>query len=633
MNAFSITDSRNRTWSSEEAARVTVFTGDGVTEVGDLQVRRSGDVYRVNSVQYGLSFEIWVERSESHVEVCIPNETIREDGCCRIKDIALAPQLGSAREGEPGYLVLPLLSGVLCEFHDKQPARNALRLYTYSAGSMAMFGCVYRDAVLSAIITSGQCDASIGFDTAWGAGRTYSAYALFHFREFADEAPLGENLTVRYYPDYPDKPSYVQVARRYRSYKMEECGIRTLAERGRDNKELKYSTYAMQLRLRLAWKPVPSPVPDQTPETEPPVKVAMTFDRVRDVVDGLRSLGIDQAELCLVGWNRKGHDGRYPQILPVEETLGGEEKLRSLIRYTQDAGYQIVAHDLTRAMFRISEDWDEEPIALTHDGNQCKSGGPNFWSGGRTYYLCPKRAYEKYVLRNVRTMKALGFHGVHYTDVLSIAGPSKCFHPDHPINRREGAQWINRILETHRENFGGSSSEGFLDFCAESLDRALTIEGKEKDLLAKEYVDRAVPLLPIVYHGLVSYSLSHISWNCIVRNDRRLQLRCIEYGSIPQIYFYGNFTAVSEWQTTDIRADDDEILADSLRKIKETHDMFKGNFDLQEELIENHEQVAEGIMKTDYANGISVIVNYTEEPFAYQGHVVGAMDFISLETK
>jgi hypothetical protein len=45
-----------------------------------------------------------------------------------------------------------------------------------------------------------------------------------------------------------------------------------------------------------------------------------------------RGPAFKRAQLCLVGWNQKGHDGRWPQIFPVEEALGGEEKLRRLIR-------------------------------------------------------------------------------------------------------------------------------------------------------------------------------------------------------------------------------------------------------------------------------------------------------------
>ena len=47
--------------------------------------------------------------------------------------------------------------------------------------------------------------------------------------------------------------------------------------------------------------------------------------------EAMKNAGIDKAELCLVGWNVRGHDGRWPQAFPVEPALGGEEELHWLI--------------------------------------------------------------------------------------------------------------------------------------------------------------------------------------------------------------------------------------------------------------------------------------------------------------
>ncbi|MBQ4159669.1 MAG: hypothetical protein IJD83_01945, partial [Clostridia bacterium] len=71
----------------------------------------------------------------------------------------------------------------------------------------------------------------------------------------------------------------------------------------------------------MAWKPVPCTIAEQTPENEPDVHVACTFDDVIKVMEAYKKAGVSKAEFCLVGWNMKGHDGRWPQILPVEESI------------------------------------------------------------------------------------------------------------------------------------------------------------------------------------------------------------------------------------------------------------------------------------------------------------------------
>lgn len=57
-----------------------------------------------------------------------------------------------------------------------------------------------------------------------------------------------------------------------------------------------------------------------------------SLDDVALILDELKNAGVKKAEICLVGWNKGGHDGRYPQILPIEEKIGGETKLRELIK-------------------------------------------------------------------------------------------------------------------------------------------------------------------------------------------------------------------------------------------------------------------------------------------------------------
>lgn len=52
---------------------------------------------------------------------------------------------------------------------------------------------------------------------------------------------------------------------------------------------------------------------------------------VADIMRRMKAEGIDKAEICSVGWNISGHDGRFPQFFPVEPKLGGEAKFREAI--------------------------------------------------------------------------------------------------------------------------------------------------------------------------------------------------------------------------------------------------------------------------------------------------------------
>ena len=145
--------------------------------------------------------------------------------------------------------------------------------------------------------------------------------------------------------------TYSEMAVKYREYMMNECGCESLKVRTARDERLAKAADSIEIRVRQGWKPAPSPVEDQTPDTEPPMHVACTFDRVGDIAKAFKNEGINNAEFCLVGWNYGGHDGRFPQLLPVDPRLGGEERLRRLIDKVHELGYGIVCHDDATAAY------------------------------------------------------------------------------------------------------------------------------------------------------------------------------------------------------------------------------------------------------------------------------------------
>ena len=60
----------------------------------------------------------------------------------------------------------------------------------------------------------------------------------------------------------------------------------------------------------------------------------------------------------MVGWNKSGHDGRWPQAFPVEEKLGGEEGLREAILHANKLGYYIAAHTNSSDAYTIADNFD-----------------------------------------------------------------------------------------------------------------------------------------------------------------------------------------------------------------------------------------------------------------------------------
>lgn len=402
---------------------------------------------------------------------------------------------------------------------------------------------------------------------------------------------------------------YSDMARCYREYVLDKGECIALRDRAKENGYLQYAAESVEIRIRMGWKPAPPTVLEQTLENEPEMKVACDFRRVMDIIDELKRQGVDKAQLCLVGWNKSGHDGRYPQMFPVEEKLGGEEKLRELILYAQKNGYQIVCHTNSTDCYNIADCFSEDIVVKNKDGSL--SVNENAWSGGRMYNLCPVKAYEiaKTELPGVRE---LGFKGIHYIDVMNVVPLRKCYDNNHKVNTKETEQLYKSIALMSKDLFGGFASEGAYDFSAPYLDYALYVTFDEnKD----SFFDEEIPLWQLVYHGIILSNPSTATVNYTVKAKKN-RLKLNEYGGRPTFYFYSKFMeggAIDDWLgREDMVCDTDEQLKVSVENIKKAYDEYKAVRNLQYEFMTRHTKIQPGIYEAEYSDGTVIRVNYND---------------------
>ncbi|MEN6495579.1 MAG: DUF5696 domain-containing protein [Thermoguttaceae bacterium] len=628
-------------WQGERLADITYWDAAGkersqsvTPDAGwtiDREATDQGSRLTCRQKDLGFVVTLTLSGKGDVLTISTPAAGVAETGEARLKTFRLLPRFGAAAEGEAGYLVIAQQSGALCHFSGKRSAERWLSVYqTICQCPMPLFGLVRGTSGLAGIVTSGQYDARFCVSTNWGSQHQYAIDPGFTLRTLPKETRLADDLTVEYHVLSEAEASWIGVAKRYRQYNFARRGVRPLRERAAASPGLAYSMHAMEVRLRLGVKPVPYKITEQTPETEPPVRVFLDFARVRDVLDEFHRQGITRAEICLVGWNRGGHDGRYPQLFPVEPALGGLAELQGTIRHGQSLGYQMIAHDCCYGAYRISERWDE--AYLRRDSkNQLVKGG--VWGGGQSYNICLTRAKELFAKPDWPKIHALGFQGGHYSDVLTIIGPRPCYDARHPESRRQDAEAATEMLAHARALFGSSQSEGGLDFAAPGLDRFLYLDcDKWMPLLKQPHVDTCVPLYETVYHGVLLYNLSTGVINTLPGETG--YLRGIEYGSLPLACFYGHFLLdeSKNWMgSRDYRYDDREGLQQAVAGLRRVFDDIERLKHLQTEFIEGHRPLDEGVFETVYSNGQRVVVNYRDEAYPLAtGQRVSARSYLLL---
>ena len=422
-----------------------------------------------------------------------------------------------------------------------------------------------------------------------------------------------EPIKMRFY-EIPNG-TYNEMAHIYREWQIEHNHLKPLRERTSNNPALKYAAESVELRIRMGWKPSPSPILVQSPNDQPPLYIAMDFDRIIEVIDQLKQNNIKNVEICLVGWNIGGHDGCFPQLFPADERYGGDKKLKYVIDYAKENGYTIVCHDNYTGAYQCAECWDKEYVLKEKDG-WADYSKPNL-SGGICYRVCPQRAYERFAKTRLPEMRARGFYGLHFVDVFTARGPLRCYDPKHPVSQADCRHYYLKIMNMSREMIGGFQSEGPFDFLSPALDYCMytSIKYRKGDNSRAIICDEMVPFWQLVYHGYILSTPSTSSINYTLK-DKDEELYMLECGGRPLMYYYSKFGEERNWMgNIDLRCGTEEEMKESIEAIRKASE-FAGKYKhLQYETMEKHEKLSDGVYQTTYSDETVVTVDYNTKSY------------------
>lgn len=541
--------------------------------------------------------EAVVNKQDGYIVLHMPEQTDYD----KIAYIDFAVDCFKESVGTAGYYVLPsgargLGDHSLCYFKEREDCEVVI-----DGPQMMMYGLVDDEGAFTAIVTGMTYDYQLIAKLEQGE---YTVFPRFLLNGKEPYEPI--EVRIRQLPESSD---YNNVCHAYRDYRVEQGELVSIKTRTEQYPKLKEAVFAPFIRIRMGWKPVPTPVGEQTIENEPPMKVACTFEDVEALIEECHRRGIRHAEFCLVGWNIRGHDGRWPQIFPVEPAFGGEEKLRKLIVRAKELGYSIVCHTNSTDAYSIADIWNEEDIIRRADGSISQNAS---WSGGNTYDLCPKIALKQ-AKELLPKVAELGYEGLHYIDVISTVKPRTCYSKKHPVTARECVEDWKKIMRLSRELFGGFSSEGGFDFAAPELDYGLYVSFGDKGCPLS---DKKVPLWYLVYHG---YVMGNPYTTTVNPTDEDF-LKLAEYGGRPAVYIYSKFVTPNKergnWMgEQDFACHTEQERRDTAEKIAHIYKEYQKLAYLQMEFISSHKEVRENVFEITYSDGSVIIVDYNEKVY------------------
>lgn len=399
----------------------------------------------------------------------------------------------------------------------------------------------------------------------------------------------------------------------------------TLAEKCR-MPAVEYARKYPLIRVRMGWKPSPSELPAYTPDTEPEMHVACDFKRVRDIADALKAHGVPGCELQLVGWNKGGHDGAFPQLFPVEPKLGGEEELRRTVEHVKKLGYRISLHTNSIDCFTLADTFSWDDVSRHRDGSVMQIG---HYSGGYAYRVCLKKQFKN-VIRDLPRVAGLEPNGLHFIDVISIVVPDTCHAPEHRSTVSSGIATARQIMAFARELFGGFSSEGCMDFAMRYLDYGLyTTFGDSFKKTREPLTDEYLPFWELCYHGILLYNPDSQTVNYGIKSPAE-RLRMFMRGGRPSFYFYTRFRTGGQknWMgDSDLTCDNDDDLNASAEAIAKSCKEYAPLADRQLTFMTNFER--RGALEiVTYADGRRMVGNFSGRVRKFEGQTVPAWDFI-----
>ena len=551
-----------------------------------------------------------VREMDGSVFLTLPRERL-----AGVEKLRLLPALSEASVGEDGFYILPRDIGTRADVLVRFEAREDVT-HVYDKPVMSFYGV--RTPRFCGLVRV-ERNYKFSYETTVRDGK-YTVCPSVDFTKY-DEAY--DDVRVELLP-LPASAGLPEMAAAERNLRLARGEIVPLTEKCR-REAVEYARKYPLIRIRMGWKPSPSPVKHQTRETEPEMFAACTFDRVCDIADGLRAAGVEGAELQLVGWNVSGHDGRFPEIFPADPKLGGDEGLRHCIDYVKSLGYRISLHTNLIDEYEIADQFTWDDIAVKRSGDYNQTG---HYSGGYAYHVCLHKQLKN-CLRDFPAVAALGLDGVHFNDVISIVEPDDCHAPDHPCTTGEGVRVAQAIMAWMRDRFGSFSSEGGMDFAVPYLDYALYLTfgdgfGHHTVPVCSEYV----PFYEMIYHGILLYNPSSPTVNAAIKSPADL-LTLYMQGGKPTFYFYSKFrTGAKNWMgETDLTCNTDEDLARSCRVIADTLRDYAPIADLQFCFMTNYEALPSGIHVASYSDGRAMIGNFSDLPATYRGVTLAPYGF------
>ncbi|WP_139904779.1 DUF5696 domain-containing protein [Clostridium thermarum] len=649
-------ENMNTTWSGVGNSLVSIdyFDKKGIEKrlsIADAQVDKNYAVkdnvltYSVTYKDLGISFDFTMELKDGKLTFRLEDDTIKEEKDNYIGNVYFVPFLGSTVADEiDGYMFVPDGPGALIRF--SKPSQYLVnfdkRVYGKDYGIdklvevndlkssrpndfateeptvlMPVFGVVHgvKQNALFATINEGAEYASI-MATPSGMLTNYNwVTAKFTYRQkylqptsrsgsgvqIMQEVRNSFDAAITYNFLNGEAADYVGMAKFYRE-SLKQAELLPGSEEKEDQIPLQVDIIAADIEKGFLFNSL--------------LKIT-TPDETKAIIDELAASGIVNSTVVVQGWQKGGVGGSKPSAFNFESKLGGKAAYMKLADYIKSTGGNLYFY--------------ENPVTANKNQIDLRSEGGNSLSQAliklerdnndlwfkETYFVESKivaeyveEKAEKYRENNMKAMAINEFGSKLYAENQQNNVTTRLKARDLFEAAAEKVSASVETLALYKPN----------QYLWKYTDKIFDIPMVNSQYL---FENDTVPFLQIVLKGSVDYYGPYINMSFYSKADL---LKLIEYGAYPAYLLTGKsntelkYTTMSELYSTSYEDWKDNI-AEAYAYINKALTAVEGK------TIENRTVLSAGVVKVDYDNKVSIVVNYTGSDYKVDGIIVKAQDY------
>lgn len=573
------------------------------------------------------------------------NEIVYDKDKFPITYLTTLPFFGAANNKEEGYMFVPDGPGGKINFNNGKVGQAAYKNQVYGADlgisrdavvdesevSYPLIGIAKDGGSCLCAIEEGSSYAIVEADVA-GRINNYNSVKFTYTMTHGEDMDISgkSDVTIRNYEDgLPDEnlkqrymfltsDNYVDMASSYRDYIT-----RTYPTIAADTSESKPdSSLVVEMVGCVDGKKhiLGIPVTRDLALTE--------YDDATDITSELVDSGIKNLVVKYSGWSNHGIHNSTMSSVKLSGVLGSKGDLEDFIQNAKDKNVDVYMDSNFQFVFK-NKLFDSFII----NRDSCKFASREIVelsAYNPIYFAEMPDEYQYYLARPAYAMDNVDSVSEYLKDDLeggniSFADMSTELSGDYNYKKRVSREkTMNMITDKYKElEKNGTkvmtNSDFFYNVPDSDIMTGMVLNTKKFNI-----VDESIPFYQIALHGIVNYTAESMN---LSQDAKETFLKSAELGA--NLYYTITKEPAStlqdskytEYFATDYSLWKDTIIEDYKRFAND----FNGTYN---QYITGHEKLADNVYKTQFGNGVEVIVNYNYNDFSYNGTNVPARDYI-----